>query len=69
MLEIKIKDGESVERAIRRFKRKVDSEGVLKDLKKRSHYEKPSTKRREQKKAAKYKAKMRSKYEDWYHNG
>jgi len=67
MSEIKIKDGEPLERALRRLKRKVDSEGIIKELKKRSHYEKPSAKRKHEKQIAKYRAKMQSKYDKWYY--
>ena len=44
--EVKIQDGESIESALRRFKRKCEKSGILSELKKRQHYEKPSTKRK-----------------------
>ena len=66
MSEINVRKGESVERALRRLKKKVDFEGTLKELRKRSYYEKPSSKRKRQKQAAKYKAKMQSEYDKWY---
>ena len=47
MSEIKVKKGETVDRALRRLKKKLDKEGTLKELRNRRHYEKPSeTKRR-----------------------
>ena len=46
MSEVTIADGESVERALRTFKKKVDRAGILKDLRKKRHYEKPSEKRK-----------------------
>lgn len=46
MPEIEIKKGESFEMALRRFKRKIDQEGILREVRDRSHYEKPSVKRR-----------------------
>lgn len=46
MSRIEIGPGESLERALKRFKRKIEREGVLKILKARKHYEKPSEKKR-----------------------
>ena len=37
-----IKDGESIEAALRRFKRDCANAGILSEIKKREHYEKPS---------------------------
>ncbi len=39
---VKIRDGESFEGALRRFKKQVEKGGVLSEIKKREHYEKPS---------------------------
>ena len=48
--EVKLKKGDSIERALRRLKKKLDKEGTLKELRNRRHYEKPSeVKRREAK--------------------
>jgi len=41
-----IRDDESFEGALRRFKRKCEKSGILTELKKRQHYEKPSVKRK-----------------------
>jgi len=46
MSEIEIKKGESFELALRRFKRKITQEGILRELRDRAYYEKPSSKRR-----------------------
>ena len=46
MSRIEIAPGEPLERALRRFKKKIERDGVLKQLKARKHYEKPSEKRR-----------------------
>jgi small subunit ribosomal protein S21 len=43
---IHIKEDESFENALRRFKRKCEKSGILTELKKRQHYEKPSAKRK-----------------------
>ena len=46
LAEIKIQEGESIENALRRFKRKVQQEDIIKDIKKHSFYLKPGDKRR-----------------------
>ena len=46
MPRIEIRADESLERALKRFKRKLEREGTLKELKARKHYEKPSDVRR-----------------------
>ena len=46
MPHIEIKKGESFESALRRFKRKMEQEGILREIRDRSYYEKPSKKRR-----------------------
>ena len=42
---IKLREEENIENAIRRFKRKVEREGIMADLKKHEHFEKPCVKR------------------------
>jgi small subunit ribosomal protein S21 len=44
--EVKVQEGESIESALRRFKRKVQQEDIIKDIKKHSFYLKPGDKRR-----------------------
>ncbi len=46
MVEVIVQEGESLEGALRRFKRKVQQEDIIKDAKKRSFYLKPGEKRR-----------------------
>ena len=46
MAEVKIQEGESIESALRRFKRKVQQEDIIKDIKKHSFYLKPGEKKR-----------------------
>ena len=50
VVEIKLKRGESVEKALRRLKKKMDREGTMKEIRGHRYFEKPSEKRR--KKAA-----------------
>ena len=46
VLEVVVQDNESLDRALRRFKRKVQQEDIIKDIKKHSFYLKPGDKRR-----------------------
>lgn len=46
MPDVKIRKGESIDGALRRFKRECEREGILTEIKKREHYEKPSEKRK-----------------------
>lgn len=50
--EIRIKDNESLDSALRRFKRQCAKSGVLQEVRKREHYEKPSVKRKKKSEAA-----------------
>ena len=52
MAEIKVKDGESLDSALRRFKRQCARSGILTELRQREHYEKPSVKRKKKSEAA-----------------
>ncbi|MFW5800732.1 MAG: 30S ribosomal protein S21 [Spirochaeta sp.] len=51
MAHIKIDDAENLEKAIKRFKRMVEKEGIIREWKKREYYEKPSTIRNRKKKS------------------
>lgn len=46
MSKVEIKKDESFEAALRRFKRQIEQEGILKEVRDRKHYEKPSEKKR-----------------------
>ena len=46
MAEVRLQEGESLENALRRFKRKVQQEDIIKEVKKHSYYLKPGEKRR-----------------------
>ena len=46
MIEIKLRKNEIIDKALRRFKKKVDRENVLRELRGRRFYEKPSDKKR-----------------------
>ncbi|HIE11737.1 MAG TPA: 30S ribosomal protein S21 [Kiritimatiellae bacterium] len=55
--EVRLKKGESVDRAIKRLKKKLDKEGIMREIRMHRHYEKPSERRR--RKAARAKARAR----------
>jgi small subunit ribosomal protein S21 len=44
--EVKLRRGEPVEKALRRLKKKLDKEGIMREIRSHRHYEKPSEKRR-----------------------
>ena len=46
MAEVHVQDGETLESALRRFKRKVQTEDIIKDVKRHSFYLKPGEKKR-----------------------
>ena len=52
MSEIRLKDNESLDSALRRFKRQCAKAGVLSEIRKREHYAKPSVKRKKKSEAA-----------------
>ena len=55
--EIRLKENESIDSALRRFKRSCAKAGTLSELRKREHYESPSVKRRKKSEAARAKKK------------
>ena len=52
MSTIRVGENESLDSAIRRFKRKCARDGIISDLRKKEHYEKPSVKRKKKSEAA-----------------
>jgi small subunit ribosomal protein S21 len=54
MIVIPIKEGENIERALKKFKRKFEKTGVVKELRSRQAYTKPSVSKRQQKLKAIY---------------
>ena len=55
--EVRIKDNETLDRALRRFKRQCALSGVMAEVRKREHYDKPSVKRKKKAEAARKKKK------------
>lgn len=58
MIVVHLKEDEGVDKALKRFKRKFEKVGILKELRERMQYKKPSIKRREQKLKAIYRKKL-----------
>ena len=56
MIIINVKEGESIDRALKRYKRKHRNIGVIKELRRRKHYTKPSVARRNEILNAKYRS-------------
>ncbi len=52
MAEIRVKENETLDSALRRFKRQCQKSGLMTELRKREHYEKPSVKRKKKSEAA-----------------
>ena len=63
MLIIPVKEGESIEKEHKKFKRKVEKTGLIKNLRERQKFTKPSIVRREEIKKAIYSAQFKSNQE------
>ncbi len=61
MAEVVIQEGESLEGALRRFKRKVQQEDIIKEIKRHSYYMKPGEKRRTKAALARKRARKKQK--------
>lgn len=64
MLIIEVKDGESIDKALKRYKRKFQNAGVIKELRKRKEFVKPSVQRRSQILKAVYREKVKFEQEN-----
>jgi small subunit ribosomal protein S21 len=54
--EVKVRKGESVDKALRRLKKKLDKEGIMREIRAHRHYEKPSERRRRKEARARLRA-------------
>ncbi len=64
MTEIRIKKGESLEKVLRRLKKKIDREGTLREVRSHRYFEKPSERRRRKMKVARFSAMLSARYAD-----
>lgn len=58
MIIVNVKENESIEKALKRFKKKFDKTGAVRELRARQHFVKPSVKRRDEVIKAAYRQKM-----------
>ena len=63
-VEVRIRKGEPMERALRRLKKKLDREGVIHDVRAKRYFEKPSEIKRRKKKVAAFSSMLRARYEN-----
>ena len=63
MLIVPVKDGENIERALKKFKRKFEKTGAIRELRSRKNFAKPSEKRRLAKEKAIYVQRLRTEEE------
>jgi len=63
MIIVPVKEGENIDRALKKLKRKFDKTGTLKELRRRKQYIKPSVVNREQKRKAIYVQQLREREE------
>lgn len=62
MAQVIVRENESLENALKRFKRSCARDGVMAEVRKREHYEKPSVKRKKKSEAARKKANKNTKH-------
>jgi small subunit ribosomal protein S21 len=58
MIVVPVKEGENIERALKKFKRKFERTGVVKELRRRQQFDKPSVRKKLQKEHAVYVQKL-----------
>ncbi len=63
MAEVKLQEGESLDNLLRRFKRKVQQEDIIKEIKRHSFYLKPGEKRRVKQALARKRARKKARHE------
>lgn len=63
-VEIKIRKGETIDKALRRLKKKIDREGVIKDARAKRGYEKPCERRRRKTKVKNFNSYLRKKWDN-----
>lgn len=63
-VEIKIRKGESMDKALRRIKKKLDRENIIRDVRAKRYFEKPCEERRRKKKVQAFNNMLRQRYEN-----
>ena len=62
---VRIKEGESFESALKRFKKQCEKAGILSEMRRREHYDKPSVKKKKKAIAARKRAMKRTKKREY----
>ncbi len=65
MTGVRVREDESFEKALRRFNKSCERSGILADLKKHQHFEKPSERKKRKMAAAKRKVRRQQMMEEW----
>jgi len=65
MIEVRLRKREDLQRGLRRLKKAMTREKVFDELRKRRHFQKPSVRRREKLKSARFNAMLRARHADW----
>ena len=63
-VEVRIRKGEAMEKALRRLKKKIDREGIIRDTRQKRYNEKPCEIKRRKKKVAAFNNMLRQRYEN-----
>jgi len=63
-LEVKVRKGEPMERALRRLKKRLDREGVIRDVRAKRYFEKPCEVKRRKKKVMNFSNMLRVRYQN-----
>lgn len=63
-VEVRMRKGEAMEKALRRLKKKIDREGIIRDVRQKRYFEKPSEIKRRKKKVAAFNNMLRQRYEN-----
>jgi small subunit ribosomal protein S21 len=63
-VDVNLRKGETIDKALRRLKKKIERESILRDVREKRYFEKPCAKRRRLKKVAVFNNMLRRKYEN-----
>ncbi|MDR2812710.1 MAG: 30S ribosomal protein S21 [Puniceicoccales bacterium] len=63
-VDVNLRKGETIDKALRRLKKKIERESILRDVREKRYFEKPCAKRRRLKKIAVFNNMLRRKYEN-----
>ncbi|WOO39577.1 30S ribosomal protein S21 [Rubellicoccus peritrichatus] len=63
-VEVRIRRGETMDKALRRLKKKLDREGVIRDVRAKRYFEKPCETRRRERKVAAFTNMLRQRHEN-----